>query len=124
MIAHCTDCGREFEAKGARMKCCWKCWRQPEDRKLENRAYDQGYDDGRRDGIKLAQRAYEDGVREGARRQTQGGSTNGRMELDTDLLRDLVQLCHPDRHPPERAIVANRATATLIELLNRERKTA
>ncbi|MDQ3671482.1 MAG: hypothetical protein M3364_03460 [Actinomycetota bacterium] len=37
--------------------------------------------------------------------------------LDERLLRDAIALCHPDRHPPERFLLANRVTASLIELL-------
>jgi len=33
-------------------------------------------------------------------------------------------LAHPDRHPVERAPIANRATAALLELLERERRAA
>ena len=38
--------------------------------------------------------------------------------LDAGWLRELVTLTHPDRHPPERAELANRATARLLDLLN------
>jgi hypothetical protein len=34
----------------------------------------------------------------------------------TGRLRDLIALCHPDRHPPERAELATRVTAFLIAL--------
>jgi hypothetical protein len=36
--------------------------------------------------------------------------------LRPELLRDAIQLCHPDRHPPERSEIANRVTAALISL--------
>jgi hypothetical protein len=37
--------------------------------------------------------------------------------LDERLLLAAVALCHPDRHPPERAAVANSVTSALLELL-------
>jgi hypothetical protein len=79
------------------MKLCWSCWREREDRNLRDAAWSQGYADG-----------YRDGQVDATRR------SNGHGQLP-DLL-DLIQLCHPDRHPPERAAMANRVTATLIHL--------
>jgi hypothetical protein len=43
-------------------------------------------------------------------------------QLDVRSLRDAIQLCHPDRHPPERAKTANAVTATLLELLRVQRE--
>jgi hypothetical protein len=45
------------------------------------------------------------------------------LTLDSRLLRDAIQLTHPDRHPPERARAANAVTAALLELLHDQRKT-
>ena len=39
--------------------------------------------------------------------------------LTPSTLRELVTLCHPDRHPPERYDQANRATALLLGLMDR-----
>lgn len=36
--------------------------------------------------------------------------------LDAGLLRDLIALCHPDRHPAERAGLATQTTIRLLEL--------
>ena len=47
-----------------------------------------------------------------------------KVELDFDFLTDVVALCHPDRHPPERGDVANRVTARLIELRKNAKRTA
>jgi predicted nucleic acid-binding Zn-ribbon protein len=41
--------------------------------------------------------------------------------LDARLLRGAIALCHPDRHPPERAKTANAVTAALLDLLDNER---
>jgi hypothetical protein len=68
-------------------------------------AYDRGYEDG-----------HAAAVRE--RR------ADGRGQFNAAQLRALVTLCHPDRHPPERARLANRATARLLELLEHEREAA
>lgn len=37
-------------------------------------------------------------------------------QLTESELEDLIQLCHPDRHPPERRALANRMTAHLLGL--------
>lgn len=44
--------------------------------------------------------------------------------VDAQLLLSAIGLCHPDRHPPERAELCNRVTAALVEALNAVRKTA
>jgi hypothetical protein len=44
--------------------------------------------------------------------------------LDERLLRDAIQLCHPDRHPPERARIAYAVTAPLLEHLAAASRTA
>jgi hypothetical protein len=44
------------------------------------------------------------------------------LVLDPHLLRDAIGLCHPDRHPPERAKTANAVTAALLELLQTARQ--
>ncbi len=54
--------------------------------------YDKGYDKGYAHGLALAR------------------------SFDADLLRSLIALTHPDRHPPERYAEANRVTAELIAL--------
>jgi hypothetical protein len=43
---------------------------------------------------------------------------------DVEFLREAVSLTHPDRHPVERSEVANRVTATLLELLRAARSAA
>lgn len=98
MVRACTACGEQFESKGAWMRLCWRCWRRREDNKLEDAAYHRGYLDGLGDGGR--------------------NGRAGRGGLDDDLVRQLVTLCHPDRHPPERFELANRATATLLGMLN------
>jgi hypothetical protein len=97
MIRDCAACGGAFEARGDWMRLCWACWRQREDRKLRDAAWSQGYADGYRDGRLDASR-----------------HSNGHRELPNLL--DLIQLCHPDRHPPERGALATRVTAALIGL--------
>jgi hypothetical protein len=98
MVRSCIDCGCQFEAKGTWMRLCWDCWRDRKDRDLEAAAYSRGYVAGLRDGHSQPARS-------------------GHGQLDSGLLRALVLLCHPDRHPPERFELANRATATLLGLL-------
>lgn len=43
---------------------------------------------------------------------------------DERLLRDLIRLTHPDRHPQERRPLANRVTAELLARLERVRSRA
>jgi hypothetical protein len=40
-------------------------------------------------------------------------------EVSAELLRAVIALTHPDRHPAERTRAANRVTQQLLELLNR-----
>jgi hypothetical protein len=42
--------------------------------------------------------------------------------LDARTLKDAAALCHPDRHPQERELVARRTTARLLEALNEARE--
>jgi hypothetical protein len=109
----CSDCGDYFEAKADYHRLCWRCWRERENIKLEDAAYDRGYNRGHENGYRLG---HKDGLRDGRER-----ANGSRPALDAGLLRALVTLCHPDRHPPERFEMANRATASLLGLLRAER---
>jgi hypothetical protein len=46
--------------------------------------------------------------------------------VDAALLKSAIALCHPDRHPPERADLCHRVTAALTVALKavREREAA
>jgi hypothetical protein len=44
--------------------------------------------------------------------------------VDADLLKSAIALCHPDRHPPERAGLCNRVTAALTVALKAVREAA
>jgi hypothetical protein len=44
--------------------------------------------------------------------------------VDADLLKSAITLCHPDRHPPERAELCNRVTAALTVALKSVREAA
>jgi hypothetical protein len=44
--------------------------------------------------------------------------------VDADLLLSAIALCHPDRHPPERAELCNRVTAALTVALKAVREAA
>lgn len=105
VIAYCRDCGDSFEARGDWMSRCWSCWRAQEDRKREAGAYERGYNAG-----------YQAAA--ASQRSAPGPA------LNAEQLKALVQLCHPDRHPPERARLATAATAALLDLLARQRAIA
>ena len=68
--------------------------------------------------------AYKRGYEDGHAAATRERRADGRGQFNAAQLRALVQLCHPDRHPSERAQLANRATARLLELLEQEREAA
>ncbi|MGI8731139.1 MAG: Yae1 family protein, partial [Solirubrobacteraceae bacterium] len=81
-------------------------------------AYTAGQADGRRSG-------YAAGLTEGHTEGWQRGYTAGQLDapasLDPGLVADLVQLAHPDRHPPERADLAHRATVQLLAVRERSK---
>ena len=83
----CIDCGDTFAARGTWQTRCWRCWREQKDNERYTEAWERGY----RAGLQAAPAG-----------------------LDPGLVGDLIQLCHPDRHPVERAGLANRATAALL----------
>jgi hypothetical protein len=93
MTRPCKQCGERFEAKGSWQKLCWRCWRADRAREVYNEGYRNGYEQGQRNGLADA------------------------------TVRAAVTLCHPDRHPPERAAEANRVTAALLELRDGGRPT-
>jgi hypothetical protein len=68
--------------------------------------------------------AYKRGYEDGHAAATRETRADGRGQFNAAQLRALVTLCHPDRHPPERARLANRATAKLLELPEEEREAA
>lgn len=104
MIRHCTDCGEEFRPARQYHVRCWTCWRRQQDKEASRDAYFAGF----ADGLQAAGRVLPD-----------SGLTD--TGVDAGLLRDVIVLCHPDRHPPERFQQANAATARLLELLDQVR---
>jgi hypothetical protein len=44
--------------------------------------------------------------------------------VDAELLKGAISLCHPDRHPPERAELCNRVTGALLAALKAVREAA
>lgn len=120
MKVRCQTCPNEFEAQGTWQKLCWDCWRKRENEragrgdlstlaknatKLLNEAYEAG-----------RQRGYDDGFAEATRAARR---PNGHGGIDQALLRELIRLCHPDLHPPERFDLANRVTAQLVSMRGR-----
>jgi hypothetical protein len=116
MRLSCEKCGAEYDAKGAWQKLCWECWRSRENERagrgdltaLANHAtklLNEAYEAGR-------QRGYDVGYAEAsaAARPRRNGNDGA---IDPALLRELIRLCHPDMHPPERFDTANRVTAQL-----------
>lgn len=101
MMVSCRECGKRFEAQATWQKLCRTCYRERE-RERTGRLVAKAYEEGRRCG-------YEEGYRTASRRS----------RLSPALLRELVTLCHPDRHPPERFELANRITAELVSMRGR-----
>ena len=106
MNRFCTDCGRRFDALGDWQRRCKDCYRDHKHRELAG-AYDEGYS-----------RGYADGIRHGESHHRHAAQP-ALPSFSVERLRALVQLTHPDRHPPERAELANRATAHLLDLMGR-----
>lgn len=98
MTRTCVDCRQPFSARGVWQERCWACWRADRDAKARDTAYGEGY----RDGL----------------------AATTAPALDAPLLADLVALAHPDRHPPERAALAHRATVALLALRSETRTAA
>jgi hypothetical protein len=94
----CRSCGDLFESDRRYHRYCWPCYWELRDAGT--------WDDEPAHG----------------RPPPRPSSTPPPLELDPRLLRDAIALTHPDRHPPERAKVANAVTAALLELLETARK--
>ncbi len=123
---NCIRCGTWFEPKGSWQRKCWPCWRQERDDEpqIEDR-YTKGFNEGREKGYAAG---YADGRTEGYAMGKRDGERTARPAnnvqvgaWDKDTLRELIQLTHPDRHPPERAHLANRVTARLNVLMERHK---
>ena len=101
---HLCDCGVRFVGAGR----CWACRLEERDERDERdreEAWKQGYDHGYLAG-------HRDGHRDGRA---------DRPQLDADLLDRAIRLCHPDRHPVERADEANATTSALLNLRDKGR---
>ena len=95
----CTSCGEAFTGEHWQ-RLCWGCWRGKRDlgERVEqiNRGYWEGWNAGYRRGVQDADEES--------------------LAMDAGLLRDLIGLCHPDHHPPERRAAANATTAQLLQM--------
>lgn len=87
----CTRCANAFDGEPWQ-RLCWSCWRERKDAEQRHSEYERGWHAGRVAAV----------PRQGA--------------LDSTLLRDVISLCHPDRHPVERYELANATTARLLAL--------
>jgi hypothetical protein len=103
---NCQSCGRAFETDRHWHRYCWDCYWEQRDR---------------------GSWADDDGPSAGWREPPPGWEQKAEPplapRLDVRFLRDAIQLCHPDRHPPERFKTANTITATLIALLKEQQET-
>lgn len=102
MTRRCSRCGNEFTPAADYHRKCWPCWRADHDAEARDTAYREGFSDG---------------LKAMARSSLHRG-------IPRSILRDALSLTHPDRHPPERAEIANRVTAALLELWNTDRQRA
>ena len=117
MKAKCA-CGATFEAQGTWQRLCWDCWRRRESQRAargdlsqlatrQARILEEAYEAGRAHG-------YEEGF---AAASVEARRRNGHgTGIDGALLRELLQLCHPDHQPAERGEQANRVTRQLLTL--------
>ena len=100
------DCGTRFRAPGPRQRRCRRCFRELKER----------------DEAKARQDAYEAGWLVAYDLGWDSGNSSGRLSaLSKELLHDLIQLCHPDRHSG-RVDLATRVTQELLELRERMRR--
>ena len=100
LIRTCVDCGARFRAPNSSQRRCRRCFGALKERdEAEGRqdAYDAAWDSGYRSGRLSA--------------------------LNMELLHDLIQLCHPDRHRG-RVDLATRVTQKLLELREHIRRAA
>ena len=107
MTRACTSCGDLFEARGSWQRLCWDCWRKKRDEEHQQQAFDRGFQAGLRRGRMERSATY-----------PRKSDATVQRSPDDAVLRDAIALCHPDRHPPERAEQANRVTAVLLALRN------
>jgi hypothetical protein len=96
-MRQCSECDRWFHEDETSSRVCTTWLDEREQRHPIGEAYEKGW----YDGYVVGQR--KPGV---ASRPAQAFAEPG-------LLRDLIRLCHPDMHPPERAALATRLTQTL-----------
>jgi hypothetical protein len=97
----CQICGRLYHRISPSMRWCRVCLHE------KSRDYD----------LAVAELAWEHGYRLGLQRARQQLDDAGlEAALGGLPLRDLITLCHPDRHPPEREDLANRITVWLNAL--------
>lgn len=103
MARRCDQCGDSFDGEHWQ-RLCWSCWRSGKDDEIRTEGYDEGYAAGYAE-------AQARGYRSAYRRGYEAGLAA--MQIDPDLLRDLVWLCHPDHHPQDRFSLANAVTTRL-----------
>jgi hypothetical protein len=96
LIGTCADCGTRFRAPGPWQRRCRRCFRALKEREQAD-ALQDAYDAGWRSGRLSA--------------------------LNEELLHDLIQLCHPDRHSG-RVDLATRVMRQLLELREHTRRAA
>jgi hypothetical protein len=104
---NCSRCGQPFETDRAHHRLCWACYWELRDTAAGRgnwRTPPPGWDDPPRQDRERPQQTV--------------------RLIDERLLRDAISLTHPDRHPPERARIANAVTAALLELLDAARRAA
>jgi hypothetical protein len=98
LIRTCADCGTRFRVPNPGQRRCRRCFRALKERdeaEARQDAYDAAWD---------------------------SGYSSGRLSaLSKELLNDLIQLCHPDRHSG-RVDLATRVTQQLLELRERMRR--
>lgn len=103
----CRDCGEPFETERHWHRLCWDCyWKQR--------------DNGRFANDERGWRQPPPGWSDSPRREP----SRAPVELDVRLLRNAIDLTHPDRHPPEREEKAEAVTRWLLDLLRELRKGA
>ena len=106
MTRVCRYCSKSFDGKPW-MTRCKTCFIELKRREERGFRFQHAYQEGHR-------RGYVDGFADGSAELG---------PLDQDFVRELISLCHPDRHEG-RFELANRVTARLVEMRDQLRRAA
>lgn len=113
----CSQCGGWFLPAENELgddrpaNVCIDCWEPIDAERPIGAAYERGWYDGYKVGERNTRRAL-------GHEPKVAAPAPARESLP---LRDVLKLCHPDWHPPERGTLATRVTQIILEVISREK---